>query len=183
MLRWTAFFSALLLAPFSCIASDTISELEGVYKLRGKTEIVIPGAASEIVEKEDVLEIVRHDDKHAYFRTRLYFANGHTCTLSGIAEQQGSELIYRQTAEIVPGLPVCVLKIKQAGESILLTDRWKKSQSTSCSSSCGARGSMQDVTFPMKSKRAIRYMPRLKESPQYANAVAELKGKSPVAGQ
>ena len=131
----TVFFAALILVPISCLAGDTISELEGVYKLRGTTEIVVPGAASERVATEDVLEVVRHDDQHAYFRTRLYFANGHTCTLSGIAQQRGNELIYRETADVLQGFQLCVLKIRRAGDSISLTDRWEEEQSTSCSSS------------------------------------------------
>ena len=178
MTRLTAYLAALLLVPFSCMAGDTISELEGVYKIRGKTEIVVPGAASELIDTEDVLEVVRYDDKHAYFRTRVIFANGHTCTQSGIAEQRGKELIYRETANVLQGYPVCVLKIRRAGDKISLTDRWEAEQSTDCSSSCGFRGSLHDVTFPFKSKRVIRYLPRLKESRQYVGAVAELKGKS-----
>lgn len=177
MPRLACLFAAFLL-PLGCHAQDLIGALEGVYKVRGTTSIVVPGEANEIVQVEDVLEIVRYDDKHAYFRTRLYFDNGHRCTLWGIAEQRGSALFYRQTADVYEGLPVCALKIKRAGNSVTLTDRWEENQSTSCSTSCGARGSLHNAAFPFKSKRVIGYLERMKGAREYKEAVAELQASA-----
>lgn len=142
---------AALLLPLSALAGDTIDELEGVYKVRGRISMVVPGDKEQLVPSEDVLEIVRHDDKHAYFRTRLMFANGHSCSLHGIAEQRGSELVYRESAQAAAGRLVCEVKIARSGDSVTLTDRWEECQATSCGSYCGARGSLHDVNLPMRS--------------------------------
>ncbi len=176
MLRSTSLIAVLstaLILPAACGAQDLIGSLEGVYKVRGISSIVVPGEASEIVQVEDVLEIVRVDDSHAYFRTRLMFDNGHRCSLWGVAEQRGDELLYRQSADLLPGLPACALKIRRSGDTVMLTDRWEDKQATSCSSACGARGSLHDARFPFKSKRAIGYLPRLKSAREYREALAE----------
>ncbi|QYF94889.1 hypothetical protein KY495_06820 [Massilia sp. PAMC28688] len=170
-----------LLLPLAAPAQNLISSLEGVYKTRGQSGIVMgPGTEDEIVQVEDVLEIVRYDDRRAYFRTRLNFYNGHKCALWGIAEQRGSELFYQQTADIYPGLPVCALKIKRVGGTVKLTDYWDENLSTSCSVHCGARGSFSNVSFTLASKRPIRYLKRMKGASEYKEAVAELQGKLSV---
>jgi len=128
------------------------------------------------VKVEDVLEIVRYDDRRAYFRTRLHFHNGHTCALWGIAEQRGNELFYQQT-NIYHGLPVCALQIKRVGGSVTLSDHWGENASTSCSGHCGARGSFNNVSFSFASKRRISYVDRMKAAREYKEAVAELQGK------
>ena len=167
-----------LLLPLAAPAQNLISSLEGVYKTRGQSGVVMGrGIEDSIVEVEDVLEIVRYDDRRAYFRTRLNFHNGHKCALWGIAEQRGSELFYQQTADIYPELPVCALKIKRVGGTVRLTDYWEDNLSTSCRVHCGARGSFNNVSFSLTSKRPISYLKRMKGAREYKEAVAELQGK------
>ena len=43
----------------------------------------------------------------------------------------------------------------------------------SCQAYCGARGSLSEDSFPLSSRRAIRYLPRLKASSEFKEALDE----------
>ena len=77
-------------------SGNPISEIEGVYKHRFMNGTITPGKApgeaDQPYESEDIIEIVRHDQTHIYFRAELQFYNGHTCGIYGIAGEENGEL-------------------------------------------------------------------------------------------
>ena len=120
---------------------------------------------------DDVVEIVPIDATHAYFRADLAFYNGHSCGITGVAKAVGSKLVYSEKQPMYDGGPTCRLTISAKGKALLLDDG-----DSSCQGYCGARGSLSNYDFiPFSSKRPISYMPRLKGSSQYKDAIAAWK--------
>jgi hypothetical protein len=117
---------------------------------------------------EDILEIVAYTSDKIYFRIHLEFYNGHTCDLLGIAKYEDGAFVYRGPAG---GTDICVLAIRPVNKDVTLEDVGGHCKSASC----GARGGYHGVGFPLTSRRAIRYMARLKASKEYANAVSEFE--------
>jgi hypothetical protein len=116
---------------------------------------------------DDVVEIVPVDAAHAYFRADLAFYNGHSCSIAGVAKAVGGKLVYREKQPMYDGGPTCRLTIATKGKSLLLDDG-----DGGCQTYCGARGTLSGFDFiPLSSKRPIGYMPRLKRSSQYKDAV------------
>jgi hypothetical protein len=114
---------------------------------------------------DDVLEIVPVRRDAAYVRAKLYFYNGHQCDISGIAHAEGGRLVYRPKAQ-----PGCAFGIRPNGASIALEDGDGQCRAYYC----GARGGLDDPTaFAVKTRKAIRYLPRLKGSTEYQQAIAE----------
>jgi hypothetical protein len=169
--------ACLVLAAVDAAPPDAdrlITSLEGVYKRRFKSAMVTgPGQPDESYQAEDVIELVRHDRDHLYFRASLQFYNGHSCGLYGIAGFEGGRLVYR-TRE--PG-ETCTLSISATATDLVLTDAVGEGPST-CTAFCGARGSFRDYRIPLAKRRPIRYLPRLKASRQYKEAV-EAFSKAP----
>ena len=116
---------------------------------------------------EDIVEIVPVAPNAAYFRIHLDYYNGHTCSISGVAQTERQALVYRDSEKQNDGT-VCILRITRAGKSLSIDDGEQ-----SCKSACGARGSLSAVTLPYSSKRPIGYLARLKASDQYRFAIAE----------
>jgi hypothetical protein len=138
--------------------------LAGVYKVSFDNGLV----TGETYRSENVLEIVPTGPAAAYIRTRLEFFNGHQCALWGVAHLEGQALVYRSPEPaLAPGEEPCVLRITRQGGKVRFEDEG------TCQSWCGARGGFSGVTFPASSRRPIRYMARLKASPQYRQALAE----------
>ncbi|WP_159703906.1 hypothetical protein [Massilia sp. 9I] len=134
-----------------------------------------PMEADEPYQAEDVIEIVPVDREHVYFRIHLDFYNGHSCGLYGIAKQEGGRFVYRESADLSPAPPRCVLRLGVDKGQLSITDRGEDDVS-SCSQYCGARGSL-DYTIGMDKRRPIRYMERLKASRQYQESVARMRPK------
>lgn len=139
-----------------------VDSIAGVYK----TKLVINTVSDGIIHTEDVLEIVKLAPDKVYFRTRLTFENGHMCTLWGVAKQEGTALVYRDVPDA--GSPQCVLSIVMDGKRIEFRDPDGR-----CQSYCGARGVLNGSGFDLTSRRAIRYMKRLKNSRQFAQALED----------
>ena len=117
---------------------------------------------------DDVAEIVPVDASHAYVRFALNFYNGHECALAGVAAAQGDRLVYTAPADTsYPGAPRCTLTIRHAGGKLAWDD------GGSCKSYCGARGSFGDGDLPWASRRPITYLPRLRASREYRDALTE----------
>ncbi len=140
------------------------ASLAGVYKTRFKNGLV----TGESYQSEDILEIVPTGPRAAYVRTHLDFYNGHQCGIYGIAHLEGADLVYREPAAKQIGDRRCVLHVTQKGAKVVLSD-----EGGSCMGYCGARGSLSDDSFPVSSRRPIRYMPRLKGSQEFKEALAE----------
>jgi hypothetical protein len=145
-----------------------IRSLEGVYKFHFKNGTV----QGDSYVSEDVPEIVGVARDAAYVRTHLDFYNGHICAISGVARVEGPDLVYRTPAHDAEGKPAeCALHISRGKGVISLADDF------SCRDYCGARGMFGGTKFPAASRRPIRYMARLKASPQFKEAMAAY-GKS-----
>lgn len=179
-------FKALLLlmafaAPAATAAPSTaavMKEIAGVYKERFMNGIIAPGKQAgeqdTFYQAKNILEIVRHDDAHIYFRIRLYYYNGHTCSLYGMARHEGDSFVFRSPEDALDGGERCTLSITQSGDAITLNDRVSPTSGATCKSECGARGSLSNISMPMKARRPIRYMERILNSRQYKHAVEQL---------
>ncbi|HBF49104.1 MAG TPA: hypothetical protein DDX04_00495 [Massilia sp.] len=173
--------AALLALPAasSFAADDLAGSIEGVYKRRFMN--TINAGADRPAERylaEDVVEIVRQDADHLYLRAYLEFANGHTCSVWGIAGREGEDFVYRQQSMPAGGEAPCSLKVSVQPGKIVLDDRDAAGLAT-CRAKCGARGTLSGYTIERKARRPIRYMNRLQESRQYREAVSEFQGMQP----
>lgn len=177
--RYLAFI--FLLLPFFAEAADRssaalIEELHGVYKFRFKNGLV----TGESYQSEDIVEIVPFDDSHIYIRAHLEFANGHQCSIWGIAGYEDGTFVYREPENTSIMTPSCTLKISATKEKLILTDVDSATGHSTCSSHCGARGSFFNYSIARSSKRKIRYLERLKASSQYLEAVDTFRAQSPT---
>jgi hypothetical protein len=168
-----------LLGSFPAFASDFIDKIEGVYKEMLEHNMYDSRKdAWEPFKAENILEIVRISPTSAYIRYDLVFENGHTCGLTGIAEQKGNALLYTDIEPVMPG-EFCKLQLsieKKKLETKDISTRNKDGFSP-CSAYCGARGRLEG-SFAMNAKRKIRYMDRLKNSSEYKGALAGYAEKS-----
>ena len=169
-LIWIAIVSSMLSLPSRADASkkmvsaaETIKKIEGVYKNRFANSTV----QDEHFESEDILEIVSYTANAIYFRVHLEFYNGHTCDLYGIAAYENGSFVFHGTNDASEG--ICNLTIRADGGNVTLDDVGGNCRTYSC----GARGGYHDVSFPIKSRREIKYMKRLKASHEHADAVAD----------
>lgn len=161
---------ALLLSLAIPAAADPVGEIEGVYKERTSFEVFSEGPA-HIRQGENIVEIVRQDASHIYFRAEYVYRNGHSCSISGIAAAEKGGFVYRERDSLIPNEPSCTFTIRREGDALTLTDRPTPDGARSCSAHCGANGSLSALAMPMKSRRPIRYTDRLKKSRQYQAAL------------
>lgn len=176
-------FLVLMAFALQAAAVDTstvaaMKDIEGVYKERFMNGVITPGKQpgeqDTFYQAEDILEIVRHDDKHIYFRVRLHYYNGHMCALSGMARLEGSRFVFRSPEDAVDGGERCTLTITPSNGAITLNDRVSSTSGATCKSECGFRGSLSNVSIPMKSRRPIRYTERILKSRHYKHAIEQL---------
>ena len=157
------FIAALAAAAALTAAPIAIDDVTGVYKSRFNNGLV----DGTTYKSEDVLEIVKVSPRQAYVRAHLEFYNGHVCDISGVAQLENGALVYRPHENL--GKDKCELALQRKGDKIVFGDK-----NFACKDMyCGARGSFNDESFPMSSRRSIRYMPRLLASRQYADAMRE----------
>jgi hypothetical protein len=115
---------------------------------------------------DDVLEIVKLDRSRFYVRVETHFFNGHSCSIAGVAHAEARALVYRD-----PQRPdesrQCVLRITGTRSKILIRDN-----EGGCQMYCGSRGGFASTEFPRKSRRPITYMPLVRRSAEYRDALA-----------
>ncbi|MBA1141902.1 hypothetical protein [Mesorhizobium neociceri] len=150
-------------APSSVLPKD-LSKLEGMYWYNTKTDFFNNGK-TEKHDATDVLELVPYDMDSMYFRASLQFSNGHSCSISGIAERDQGRLTYYDTT-YGNG---CVLHVVPTSTSVTLDDPTSQCRAMSC----GARGLYGYEQFSPKHKKKITYMAKLKNSTQYQEAVVD----------
>lgn len=117
---------------------------------------------------DDIVEVVPVADNAAYVRVSLEFYNGHRCELSGVAKVEASKLVYHDPTPPLMDDRACVLSISRSGSNLVIDD-----DEGSCKDYCGERGSLTNDSLPVKSKRSIRYMDRLKSSDEFKRAMKE----------
>ena len=168
----------LMLAAMAipAFAADTpsarlIGEIEGVYKHRFTNRIIVPGKPDEKYEAEDIVEVVRHDDEHIYVHAGLTVDNGHHCALHGIAAYQNGVFVYHDPNPSLSDKQACMVTIATKGETLTLSDRATPKGPSTCTSLCGARGSLGDYSIAASKKAKINYLPKLKASKEYRQAV------------
>ena len=173
-----------LLAPAAAAqdAARLSQQIAGVYKQRFTSGIITPGKqpgeADTAYQAENVIEIVPHDARHVYIRAHLDFYNGHSCDIAGMGRFEKGAFVYHDPEPPLPGDPSCALKVGVEGGKLTLTDRATPDGVSSCSSHCGARGTL-NYAIGMDKKRTIRYLDRLKASRQYAHALEDLRKTEP----
>jgi hypothetical protein len=143
-------------------ATKLISQLAGVYKTQHKITFIDDTSAWS----EDVLEIVDVKPGTIYFKTRLYFDNGHQCSLFGAAQYKDNGTFTYQSP---PGDEECVMRVKKENDVVVLEDVGGKCGAQSC----GARGGYGGAKFPLTKRRTIKYMGLLKNSDDYKKSLAE----------
>ncbi|MBX9859951.1 MAG: hypothetical protein K2Y20_10225 [Sphingomonas sp.] len=169
MRRIAAFAPLALLAAAGPVDPATL--LAGRYYEQFPDALV----SGEKYTGENVVEIVPVAPRAAYVRFNLDFFNGHKCGIYGIATAQGDALVYREASEPSSGERRCTLSIKQQGTKLAWDD-----DGGTCAAYCGARGSLSKGSLAYASKRTIRYLPRLKASPQYRDALTEWRTGKPA---
>ena len=177
-------FLLLMACAFNAFAADaslppSAKDIEGVYKHRFMNGIITPGKApmeaDTPYESEDIVEIVPYDDSHIYVRAELQFYNGHTCSISGLAGREGRGYVFHDPETVAAGEQPCTLTVMPSRDTLTLTDRLGADGASTCRMHCGARGTLSNYTIPMKARRPIRYLDRLKRSNEYQKAIADLK--------
>lgn len=153
-------------------AASLIEELKGVYKYRFMNGSI---ASGETWQSEDIVEIVPFDNSSFYIRAHLEFGNGHLCSIWGIAGYENGVFVYHEPEETSGRSPPCTLKISTTEKSLVLTDIDSATGNSTCSRHCGARGTFSNYSIARSSKRNIRYLERLKSSPQYLESVDQFK--------
>lgn len=149
------------------VAPD-LAKAAGVYKHRFQNGDV----QGDAYQSEDILELVPLSPRTAYFRIHTEFFNGHECNLSGVADLMADALTYFGPANADAQGHPCTLKFRATEAGLTMEDVTGACQL----SSCGARGSYGDgteVEWRFTMRRPIRYMPRLKASHEFADAMKE----------
>src|SRR5215813_3454451 len=139
-----------------------LGRVAGVYRHQFENAFV----SGEKYRSEDILEVVPVDDHAAYVRMDLEFFNGHSGSIYGVATYGKSSLIYDNGEK---GDDRCVLEYVWSSEKVMTRADYDKTPG--CRAYHGARGSLDGVEFPVKKKQTIRYMQRLKASPQFIEAM------------
>lgn len=145
------------------LTSAPLERLAGVYKHRFQNGDV----SGRSFDSENILEVVPVAPDAAYFRVHLEFFNGHLCALWGVAHLEGEVLVYEAPVEFAKPPTVCRVEISSSGGAVTLRE---PTPEHNCSSYCGARGSM-NAEWSHSSRRVIRYLKRLRASPQYTEAI------------
>lgn len=159
--------------------TKVMTDMAGVYKHRFMNGIIgtgkAPMEADEPYESEDIVEIVPYSDTHIYIRAELAFYNGHSCSISGMAGYEQGRFVFHDPEKVYNGGAPCTLTISQSNDALTITDRLSPDGEATCSGYCGARGSLSGVSMLKKSRRPIRYMPRIIKSREYQKAIVDLK--------
>ena len=155
-----------------------MQQMQGVYKHR------FPNSTFDGKEKwisEDVVEIVPMDDRHIYVRAELAFGNGHSCSINGAATYENGTFVFHEALENAYGPQRCTLRVSVDPKLLRLTDVDPNTGDASCRMYCGARGSLSDYTIGRSARREIRYLPRLKASTQYQEALRQITPSAAVS--
>ena len=151
-------------------AAALMKDLEGVYRHAFQNKIVVAGKRAESSQAEDVIEIMRYDNQHAYVRASVHIGQGHRCSVQGVAAFENNAFVYRDPEPPLSGTQ-CTLRIARVGDKLVLDDRVKPATASTCSAFCGARSSMGEYTINLGKKTALGSPARIKGSKEYAKAV------------
>ncbi|MBB6250835.1 hypothetical protein [Nitrospirillum iridis] len=135
-------------------AKALLARMTGVYKRSAKGQ-----------DADDVFELVAVADAAAYLRMSLPSSHGRSCAIAGIAE-------YKKIGSFVFQDPdhrnQCLLTVSLVGDEVGFSD-----PNGNCQKFCDAGGSLTEETFTLKQKKKIRYLPALRKSTEYQQAMQD----------
>jgi hypothetical protein len=143
-------------------AAQFLAQAAGVYKTRFQNETVTDGRYTA----ENILEVVPVDEHSAYVRLHLEFYNGHIAAFWGVASYVAPDSLVYAYGE---GDDYCVITVAWTQDKV--TTSADESKTPGCRLDHGVRASF-DAHFARSQRRDIRYLERLKNSPQYQGALA-----------
>lgn len=142
-----------------------LNDVIGVYR-----NPVVIRRLNQIIRTENVLEIIRYDQTSAYVRTRLtHPVTGNLCSSWGIAEIDGSRIIYQSVGDEGETSSHCNLALTFDKGEIFFNDQDRKCERQRC----GANVHFSQFEFKSSGRRRITYLERIRKSQQYQEAVAE----------
>lgn len=154
----------LWLGPAAAQAEPlTIRDLAGTYRVPVEVDFLQP---KRPFRTEHVLEIVPHGQGRFYINAQI---NGHhACTLSGIAEVEGSRLVYRSVPGEDDPWPACTFSVRLQYDRIVLDD----AEGACRRLYCGVSAGFDNVSFDAGSRRPLGNLSRIRSSAGYEEAVA-----------
>lgn len=172
---------ALLALSCCATASDTspITTWAGRYD---RSFVFIQTGVNGIVTARDrlsdILEVVPISSSAAYIRIVTIGHVEDACSISGVAQVEGSRLVYRDRTRPRAGDAACTIAIARVGRSLRIYDGLGEAglESGCAQMYCGANGGFS-VTLPRSSRRSITYLARLKSSTEYRDALAEWRAR------
>ncbi|WP_152568917.1 hypothetical protein [Microvirga sp. BSC39] len=164
MRRITILSAFLWLAPAAAQAEPlTIQDLAGAYRVPVRVEFLHP---ERPFRTEHVLEIIPYGQGSFYINTQI---NGHhACTLSGIAEVEGSRLVYRSVPGEDDPWPACTFSLRLHAGRIVFDD----AEGACRRLYCGVSAGFDNVSFDARSRRPLGNLSRIRSSAGYGEAVA-----------
>ncbi|MBB3021132.1 hypothetical protein FHR70_004222 [Microvirga lupini] len=159
----TLLSACLWLGPATAQAEPlTIRDLAGLYRVPARVDFLYP---KRPLRTEHILEIVPYEQGKFYINTQI---NGHhACTLSGIAEVEGSRLVYRSVPGEDDPWPACTFSIQLQASRIVFDDAEGACRKLYCGASAGLDG----VSFDTKRRRPLGNPSRIRSSAGYEEAV------------
>jgi hypothetical protein len=162
MRRGWLFFSLPALLAAGPATFDPVAGLAGRFSSHFRNGLI----GGSDYWSDNVVEVVPVDARHAYVSFDLQFYNGHSCSLAGVAKAEGDALVYRGPPDdTFLGDSPCRLVVRRHHGQLTWND------DGTCKAHCGARGSFLTDGLPWSSKRRITYLPRLKRSSDYRDAL------------
>ena len=143
-----------------------LARVAGVYKVQFQNGNI----NGDKYQSEDILEVVPVDEHAAYVRMDLEFFNGHSGSIYGIATYAKNSLIYDNGEQSDKR---CVVEYVWSSDKVVTKADYDKTPG--CRTYHGERGSLDRAEFPVKRKQSIRYMQRLKDSPQFKQAIEQYR--------
>ena len=140
-----------------------LDKVAGVYKVRFQNGDI----DGDTYTSENIFELVELSKTTAYFRIHGEFYNGHTCDVWGIADLTNEALVYAGPINFEN--ESCILKFTTNKDGIVVEDVGDVCRTLYC----GARGSLgsgDEVTYPFIKRRAIKYLPLIMASEEFADA-------------
>jgi hypothetical protein len=140
----------------TCAPRSAADQISGVYR-RDHVIKVVTEDGLEDVTATDSLTLSLEGGGRLRFSLALWFDNGHTCAMQGVAHSVGRFFEYREPIEeSSTAARECVLRIRPSADVITLEDvdrgcGWGAGY-------CGARGTIDSAVFSLASRR--RFVPR-----------------------
>jgi hypothetical protein len=158
----SAFVILLLGVTTAWAESFKPEDLVGDYRVPVKVDMI---GYKHPFRTENVLEIVPYREGSFYINTEI---NGHhACSLSGIAELDGSQLIYRSVPGEDDPWPACTFSVRVQAKSIVFHDADGACRKLYCGESAG----FDEVSFKTKLRRRIDNLSKIRSSAGYEEAV------------